>query len=446
MSLFVVDGALILVFLGILGSILNSFGLNGAVPYTLPNVATTILLNFFYAASVLMCLFAMGLYQRRYMHGRALVRSGTIAAFLSWVGWLFFDDFVAGDRSGFFYFTVGHFTLFALLALARPLTCFYYATFATKRRLAVIGSEKVAQLVNQAANNVAPSEFVVVQHHAMDCAAHPDRMLGVLRSLKSSAEFDDIYVEMPDSSLDVLVEGLPRNESGGQTPFPSPVAHLFERYCRWIEPDVMNNAELPSLHNAGHRFFWIKRVVETLITCLGVLLVLPLIVLTIIAIKLDDGGPIFYRQTRVGKNGRHFSVLKFRSMIVDAESGGAQWARVGDSRVTRVGSFLRKSRIDELPQLFNILKGEMALVGPRPERPEFVEALAKAIPGFDARHVVRPGLTGWAQISYSYGSSLEDARWKARFDIYYIKNWTIWLDLAIVAQTIRVVLLAEGSR
>jgi lipopolysaccharide/colanic/teichoic acid biosynthesis glycosyltransferase len=166
-----------------------------------------------------------------------------------------------------------------------------------------------------------------------------------------------------------------------------------------------------------------------------------------IAIKLEDGGSLFYRQTRVGKHGKHFSVLKFRSMVENAEKAGSpQWATIGDSRVTRVGSFLRKSRIDELPQLLNVIKGDMALVGPRPERPEFVEYLSTEVANFDLRHAVRPGLTGWAQISYPYGASLEDARWKTRYDLYYICNWTIWFDIAIIMQTVRVVLLAEGSR
>ncbi|RKF14749.1 exopolysaccharide biosynthesis polyprenyl glycosylphosphotransferase [Roseovarius spongiae] len=400
----------------------------------------------FHVALIMLCLFAMGLYQRRYMRGRALIQNITIAAGMSLVLWLVLDNLIMGNRTSFVRISAAHFGLFALMGLTRPIVCFYCRNFASKRRLALVGSPALAQHVQQITDSITPSEFVVVAHHPMDCAAGRDEMPKMLQSLRDSAEYDEIYVEMGSADLDLLVEKLPGCKLGRISPQTAPSIALFERYGRWIEQETGGPPALPSLSGTNYRFFWVKRVLETLIAGFGVLLVLPVIVLTMIAIKLDDGGSVFYRQTRVGKNGRHFSVLKFRSMIENAETDGARWASVGDCRVTRIGEFLRKSRIDEIPQLFNVLKGDMALVGPRPERPEFVEQLARDIPGYEGRHVVRPGLTGWAQISYSYGSSLEDARWKTRFDFYYIKNWTIWLDLAIVAQTVRVVLLAEGSR
>jgi len=175
----------------------------------------------------------------------------------------------------------------------------------------------------------------------------------------------------------------------------------------------------------------------------------PLMLLAIIAIKIEDGWrqPVLYRQTRVGRDGEHFQILKFRSMRVDAESDGqARWAQVGDARVTRVGGFMRRTRIDELPQILNVLRGDMSIVGPRPERPEFVENLSDTIPYFLERHAVKPGLTGWAQLCFSYGASAEDAAEKLQYDLYYVKNHSLVFDLVIIIQTIEVVLWRKGSR
>ena len=181
---------------------------------------------------------------------------------------------------------------------------------------------------------------------------------------------------------------------------------------------------------------------------LGLLLVtLPLMLLTALLIVLDSRGPVLYRQERAGLGGRAFVVLKFRSMRSDAEKDGApRWAATGDARVTRVGRIIRKLRVDELPQLINVLRGDMSLVGPRPERPEFVEAFVEQIPFYAERHCVKPGITGWAQINFPYGASLEDAREKLAYDLYYVKNHGLFLDLVIVLQTIRVVLWADGAR
>lgn len=190
---------------------------------------------------------------------------------------------------------------------------------------------------------------------------------------------------------------------------------------------------------------FLKRLVD--IGASLVLLVpgLPLMALAALAIKLEDGGPVFYRQVRVGQHGRLFKLTKLRSMRVDAEAGGARWAAKRDQRVTRVGYFLRKTRIDELPQIVNVLLGDMSFVGPRPERPEFVTQLTRQIPYFGARHSVKPGLTGWAQVRFSYGASLSDSRRKLEYDLYYIKNYSIFLDVLILLHTVRVVLFARGA-
>ncbi|WP_371375720.1 TIGR03013 family XrtA/PEP-CTERM system glycosyltransferase [Thalassotalea aquiviva] len=172
----------------------------------------------------------------------------------------------------------------------------------------------------------------------------------------------------------------------------------------------------------------------------------PLMLLTIIAIKIEDGitQPCFYVQNRVGQNGRVFQIIKFRSMIQGAEKNGAQWAKTGDSRVTKVGGFIRKYRIDELPQLFNVLSGDMGFVGPRPERPEFVNQFNAKIPYYNERHKVKSGLTGWAQLKYPYGASMEDAQEKLKYDLYYIKHRSFILDILILLQTAEIVLFGKG--
>lgn len=190
----------------------------------------------------------------------------------------------------------------------------------------------------------------------------------------------------------------------------------------------------------------IRRGLDVVIALAILLLTLPVMALTVIAIRLESPGPILYRQQRLGLHGRVFTVFKFRSMRVDAEAGGAVWARPNDPRVTRVGRFIRHVRIDELPQLINVLRGEMAIVGPRPERPEFVARLAEAIPHYEARMLVKPGITGWAQVNCPYGASVDDARLKLSYDLYYVCRRNVFLDLLILIATVRVVLFQEGSR
>jgi sugar transferase (PEP-CTERM system associated) len=191
----------------------------------------------------------------------------------------------------------------------------------------------------------------------------------------------------------------------------------------------------------------IKRMMDVLCSIVGILLISPLLPLLAMAIRLDSRGPVIYRQVRVGEGDQHFYVFKFRTMREDAEQQtGAVWAGEDDPRITRVGRFLRKTRLDELPQLFNVLKGDMSFVGPRPERPEFVAMLKEVIPYYSERHFVKPGITGWAQVSYPYGASVEDAIEKLRYDLYYIKNLCGLLDIFIILKTIHVVLFGKGGR
>jgi len=189
-----------------------------------------------------------------------------------------------------------------------------------------------------------------------------------------------------------------------------------------------------------------KRVFDVCASALLLALTFPLIALFALLVKIDSKGPAFFRQTRVGLYGQDFSIIKLRSMRLDAEADGAKWASQNDPRVTRVGNFIRKVRIDELPQAWSVLKGDMSFVGPRPERPEFVADLEEQLPYYAERHMVKPGITGWAQINYPYGASIEDARHKLEYDLYYAKNYTPFLDLLIMLQTLRVVLWHEGAR
>ncbi len=188
----------------------------------------------------------------------------------------------------------------------------------------------------------------------------------------------------------------------------------------------------------------LKRTLDLLVSASVLLLVSPFLLAAMLAVKLEDGGPVLYRQVRVTRGGKLFHINKLRTMRVDAEANGAVWAMAHDQRVTRIGAVLRRSRIDELPQLFNVLRGDMSFVGPRPERPDFVNMLAQQIPLYCQRHIAKAGLTGWAQINYPYGASIDDARSKLSYDLYYIKNFSLFFDVLIMLQTFRVVLWPNG--
>jgi sugar transferase (PEP-CTERM system associated) len=191
---------------------------------------------------------------------------------------------------------------------------------------------------------------------------------------------------------------------------------------------------------------FVKRLFDIVSSIILLIVLSPIMIATMIAIPLDSRGSAFYRQRRTGLGGVDFTCLKFRSMCVDSEKDGVErWAIRNDPRTTRVGAFIRKTRIDELPQLLSVLKGEMSLVGPRPERPSFVAQLKNQIPFYDIRHSVKPGVTGWAQVRYHYGATIEDARRKHQFDLYYVKNNSLWLDILILIETVSVVMFREGQ-
>ncbi len=227
------------------------------------------------------------------------------------------------------------------------------------------------------------------------------------------------------------------------------VAALWgEPAARQIDLNVFEPTEIQTALSRKNRKRgrYPKRVFDITASALMLLILLPLLIVVAIAVKLDSPGPVFYRQRRAGLHGKPFEVIKFRSMVSDAEKDGARWAAKNDNRVTKLGKFLRKTRIDEIPQAINVLRGEMSFVGPRPERPEFIEVLEKEIPHYNDRHAVKPGITGWAQVEYAYGASVDDARMKLMYDLYYIKNFSIALDCIIVLKTVRVTIFGIGSR
>lgn len=222
-----------------------------------------------------------------------------------------------------------------------------------------------------------------------------------------------------------------------------------ERHLGRIDPDAIDASWLlfADGFSVSRVSAFAKRALDIASSLVLLVLTLPLMAVVAALIKLDSPGPVFYRQERVGLHGQPFTLLKFRSMRTDAEAGGRpRWAQQRDPRITRVGSFIRPMRIDELPQLLNVLRGEMSMVGPRPERPHFVEQLAQVLPFYAERSYVKPGITGWAQINYPYGASVEDAREKLAYDLYYVKHRGVLLDLMILVSTIRVILFREGAR
>jgi sugar transferase (PEP-CTERM system associated) len=256
-----------------------------------------------------------------------------------------------------------------------------------------------------------------------------------------------VIVAMPDRRGTIPVQALLQLRLRGVS---------IEEATSWLEK-ISGRIEVEQLYPSwlifaeGFRFSrsfnLMRRVLSTLMSLTLLLVVLPVLPFVILAIKLDSRGPVLYRQKRVGRAGHIFYCYKFRTMRQDAEADtGPTWAGNDDPRITRIGKLLRSSRIDEIPQLWCVLKGDMAFVGPRPERPEFVEWLTKEIPYYGVRHAVRPGITGWAQIRYKYGNTVEDAKQKLQYDLFYIKNASLGLDLLIMLQTIKIVLLGRGAQ
>lgn len=250
-----------------------------------------------------------------------------------------------------------------------------------------------------------------------------ERPAGLIHNILQARMKGMRIIEMP-----TLYEGLTRRV---------PIKHIYDGWLLFAD----------GFHFLSKEYVQrVKRLIDLGVSSLLLLITLPITAITALAIRLDSPGPVFFKQERVGKDGNIFTLWKFRSMCQDAERNGAVWAQKNDPRVTRVGKWIRLLRIDEIPQLWNVFRGEMSLIGPRPERPELVKELERQIPYYFIRHSVRPGITGWAQVNYPYGASVEDALIKLEYDLYYIKNMSIILDLKIILKTIGVVILGQGAR
>jgi sugar transferase (PEP-CTERM system associated) len=283
-------------------------------------------------------------------------------------------------------------------------------------------------------------ETCVRQHDILGTSLDIDRIVAV-------RHVDRIVVGLSDRRGRLPIEQLLRAKMSGVR--VEDATTTYERLTGKILIDDLKPSWL--IFSDGFRASrvtrFVKRMLDLSLSMILALITTPLMVLTGLAIKLDSAGPMLYSQERVGENGRVFKIYKFRSMRTDAEQAGKPiWARDRDDRITRIGRFIRKTRLDELPQLWNVMRGDMSFVGPRPERPFFVGQLAREIPFYLQRHAVKPGITGWAQVKYQYGSTVEDAMEKLRYDLYYIKHLSIFFDLTIVLDTVKVILFGKGAK
>lgn len=323
-----------------------------------------------------------------------------------------------------------------------------------RTRILIFGAGTAAQVVGETLRMADPNAEVVgyvAGPNERETAVPPALLLTLDDSLHHSAHrlgVDEIIVALTERRAG----GMPLRQLLDCKVSGTKVYDLnthFEKTLGQIRVDFLSASWLifGDGFNQGAWRTGVKRVFDIICSALLLVVASPIMLVTALLIKLESPGSVFYRQERVGQNNSTFQVVKFRSMRNDAEKDGQPvWAQANDARVTRIGAIIRKLRIDELPQIFNVLKGEMSLVGPRPERPFFVEQLTQEIPFYALRHSIKPGVTGWAQVRYAYGSTVEDSLQKLQFDLYYVKNHTLFLDLVVLMETVAVVLTGRGAR
>ncbi len=419
----------------------------GAVSRHLPEAVT-------FALVILAMMFALGLYRREHSHDLRSIFVRLAASFgvgflaLSLIFYLLPDLKIW--RSAFLIAIV-----FALAGILAVRTVFVRVCnlAAFKRSILVVGAGERAARIEALENDDQPRGFAAVGYlPVMDEAisVSPARVISGVDSLAAFARdrgIEEIVVSVEDRRAGWPVESLLECKLDGISIVD--YSSFWERETGRVDLDALYPSWLIYSDGFGtgrlRRAF--KQGFDIVVSLALLIFALPLIGAAALAVALESPGPVFYRQERVGLLGRPFMLLKFRSMKVDAEADGVpRWAAQDDARITRVGAFIRKARIDEIPQIFNVLKGDMSLVGPRPERPHFVAQLSEKIPYYSERHRVKPGITGWAQLNYPYGATVDAAKAKLQLDLYYVKNYSLFLDLIILMQTARVVFWPEGVR
>ena len=436
----------VLVMLG--ATALQMGGINHAVPMAGTHVVS-------FAACLFVINSASGLYEVTPMSSpsRAVARALLVLVIALPLAWAIFG-LLPSDGSGrqdIQYTVMGG---VSALVLRRVYLSHWASPDTGRTRILIFGAGTAAQVVGETLKNTDPNALIVgyVAGPNESNAAVPSTELlelqGTLTETAANLDVDEIVVALTERRsgsmplrqlLDCKLSGIKVYDLNTH----------FEKTLGQIRIDYLSASWLifGDGFNQGALRTAVKRGFDILCSSTLALLTAPIMAITAVLIKFESRGPVFYRQERVGLNNETFFVTKFRSMRTDAEKDGKpQWAQANDSRVTRVGQFIRRTRIDELPQLFNVLRGEMSLVGPRPERPFFVEQLTQEIPFYAVRHSVKPGLTGWAQVRYHYGSTVEDSQEKLQFDLYYVKNHTLFLDLVVLFETVGVVLTGKGAR
>lgn len=398
----------------------------------------------------LVCIYSFDLYDLQRLHSRAevfvrlLVVVGSLSLILAALGFVF-PEIMLGNGTFLTGLTILTFGLVGWRALyswlvQRPLL---------RERVYVLGAGKRAEALVEALRTRPElgMELVGWTGALGNGSLTREELTKRLQSLRESGRVERIIVALSDRRgtmpvrdlLDLRLSGIGVEDATA----------LLEKITGKIEVDELQPSWL--IFSEGfrlhHTFLFLRRLVSTLVSLACLLVFLPFLPVIALAIKLTSPGPVVFRQPRVGRNGAIFNCFKFRTMRDNAElETGAVWAADDDPRITSVGRLLRRTRLDEVPQLWNVMKGDMGFVGPRPERPEFVETLVKEIPYYHLRHIIRPGVTGWAQVNYHYGGSIEESKEKLRYDLYYVKNISLSLDLLIIFQTIKIVLFGRGAR
>ena len=406
-----------------------------------------------YAAIMLGTMIAVGVYGADSLRSMRFATTRLLVAISLGIIALSLVDFLVAGRS--FWQSTLAFAMglsIVLLVLNRLIVGGILGTHAFRRRVLVLGAGQRAQRLRALADR-PESGFAIVGYIGMS-EAEPTIDEAIARSaIHNLTRFvenlgvSEVVLALEERRNALPLKDLLRIKTAGV--HVNDFSSFLERETGRVDLDTVNPSWLifSDGFSSGRAVSSVaKRLFDIAASLLLLAFTAPVIVLFALLVKLDSRGPAFFRQTRVGLYGQSFDVIKLRSMRTDAEAQGAQWAQKDDPRITRLGRFIRKVRIDELPQAWSVLKGEMSFVGPRPERPEFVAELEEELPYYAERHMVKPGITGWAQVNFPYGASVEDSRQKLEYDLYYAKNYTPFLDLLIILQTLRVVLWHEGAR